>query len=177
MTLSDYRQSPSWKGAVDLGPQLVSLAEELPAAEELGLSWQLRQLMVEVPACIAADLLDGSATRRPAVFRLLAVLELIDRVYPALDTAATRQQAEDLAQHLLEEDFGKAPTPKDQAPAEAAPMPAQAPAPVSEPAKVPVLSDHDAPAPAPVVETTRVSVQAVAAEETQQSDVHPDSVE
>lgn len=177
MTLSDYRQAPSWKGAVDLGPQLASLAEELPAAEELGLSWQLRQLMVELPACIAADLMYNTDTRRPAVFRLLAALELIDRVYPALDTVATRQQADRLAEELLAPGFGQAPVPQDQEPAEAAPVPAQAPAPMAEPARVPVLSDHDAPAAAAPAEPTHVSVQAVAAEETPQSDVHADSVE
>jgi len=71
----------------------MTLAEELPASEELGLSLQLRQIMVELPATIAADLLrDVSEVRLMPVLKLLATLELIDRVYPALDTAGVKDR-------------------------------------------------------------------------------------
>ncbi len=192
MTLSDYRQSHSWKGAIDLGPQLMSLAEELPAAEELGLSWQLRQLMVEVPAAIAADLMYSTDSRRTPVLKLLAVLELIDRVYPALDTADTRKQADRLAEELLEDSFSKAAATADQLASVMPPVPAMAPPIGSGPIGVPVLPDAMTPVvpvpapdmlqsvpvePAPMVEPTRVTVQAESGEENQQPDVHPNSVE
>jgi len=193
MTLSDYRQSQGWKGAVDLGPHLIDLAEALPAAEELGLSWQLRQLMVEIPATVAADLMYGTNTRRPPVFKLLAALELIDRVYPALDTADTRKQADRLADDILADNFTTPLVPLEQAPAESAPMAPVAPAPIAEPLQVPVLPDNGAAAPmvdvvpagpqsvpiepAPPVEPTHVSVQAAPAQENQQADVHANSVE
>jgi len=96
MKLSQYRSSSSWLGAIELGPKLMTLAEELPASEELGLSLQLRQIMVELPATIAADLLQGSSEARLLpVLKLLATLELIDRVYPALDTAGVRRRGRD----------------------------------------------------------------------------------
>ncbi len=104
MKLQEYRNSSSWLGAIELGPKLMELAEELPASEEMGLSFQLRQLMVDLPATVCADLVDGTDSRRVAAYRLLATLELVDRVYPALDTAGVRNEADALVESLLSGD-------------------------------------------------------------------------
>jgi hypothetical protein len=129
----DYRQSTSWKGALDLAPGLINLAEALPASEEMGLSFTLRQLMVDLPATVATDLLQGTDTRRPVALKLIATIELIDRVYPALDTATTRAAAEALAEQLTTDAIHEAATPPAPAPESAPDAPAAEPAPEPQP--------------------------------------------
>ena len=90
MTISDYRETLSWQAAVELGRPLTKLTEELPAQEDRGLIMALQSLMIELPAAIASDLIVGTSTRLGVIFRLQAALELIERVYPALDTAGPK---------------------------------------------------------------------------------------
>lgn len=103
MAQANYRQSDSWKAALDLAPKLVALAEDLPASEEMGLSYRLKKIMVELPSAAAHDQLRGTDTRQRVALQLMAAIDLIDRVYPALDTADTRAGAEKLAARLLED--------------------------------------------------------------------------
>jgi len=154
MKLTEYRNSSSWLGAIELGPKLMTLAEELPASEELGLSLQLRKIMVELPATIAADLLQGSSeVRLLPVLKLLATLELIDRVYPALDTAGVRADADKLVERLMSPtDFTAGP---EAAPAPAAESEPEAPEAEDEPE---TPADPEA---APVVPTEAPDVAAI----------------
>ena len=150
MTLSQYRSSRSWLGAIELGPKLMSLAEELPASEEMGLSLQLRQLMVKLPTTVGADLVLGTDTRKTAGFRLQATLEMIERVYPALDTAGVRADADALVERLMsDEQFAAVP---EAAPAPAAPEPEPLDVPTLEPADTPVLPTEAAEVTPPAVE-------------------------
>lgn len=161
MTLSTYRNSPYWKAAIDLGPALARLADDLPGSEEVGLGKTLRHISVELPASIAADLISSTDTRQHVVLKLVAALELVDRVYPALDTAAARQSADALAEQLLAPGFGPEPAAPAPAEVEAAPVVPAAPvAPVSVPvaaeptpvavAAEPQLASPLGPAPQPV---------------------------
>lgn len=162
MTLADFRSNTSWKHALELGPELMEIAEALPAGEELGLSLQLRQLMVELPASIAMDLSKGTEHRHLAGFKLLAALELIDKVYPALDTANARAAADRLVEGMM--GSGSKPAPAH------APEAAKAPAPA--PADVPVVPEPGAPA--ETVSPTRI---AVAGQSSEEINVHPNSPE
>ncbi|MDF2461046.1 MAG: hypothetical protein K0S68_449 [Candidatus Saccharibacteria bacterium] len=186
MTLSEYRKTRSWKGAMDVAPSLIRLAEELPASEEMGLSFQLRQLIVEVPASVASDLLRGTELRHKSVLRLVTAIDLIDRVYPALDTTETRQAVEQLAEHLTGAGFrDELESPHSQAPAPAAPAPAphHEPGPAPDPAEVQLTPDTTRIATEPALPhepehaepqpPTRVAVQPDTAQET---DVQPNSV-
>jgi hypothetical protein len=178
MTLSESRNSSSWQGAIELGPHLMRLAEELPASEAMGLSFQLRQAMVEVPATAAtADLLPETGKARVLpVLKLLAILDLIEKVYPALDTADVRTEAEKLAEYVVSAATGVEPTAALPAKIEPpAPAPADVPVVASAPtahaeAEATPAADHAAPA----SPTTTVPVTQVPSEET---DVHPDSVQ
>ncbi len=176
MTLSEYRNSSSWQGAIELGPHLMRLAEELPGSEEMGLSLQLRQLMVEVPAAVAGDLVQGTSSRHPAGFRLLTTLELIDRVYPALDTAGVRADAEKLvARFMSTEQFAAGPAPAKPAATEAAPVPADVPVMAPEPApthvEVSVSPDGNITPASPGLST------AAAQSTSEENHVHPNSVQ
>ena len=168
--LSDYRNTKSWQSAIELGPGLMVLAEELPAAEELGLNFQLRKIMVELPAAIATDLLQGTKTRFDLALRLASALELIERVYPALDTATTRAEAEKLIERLLDESFDDSLTP----PPSAAPVLVE-PAPVTghvpAPSSVPVIPEAAAEPETAPVEPTHVTVDQAAPEDQAQHNV------
>jgi hypothetical protein len=153
MAFSDFRDTYSWKGAVELGPHLARLADELPAAEQMGLALQLRDGMVNLASGVGLDLLDGDtfARRRHAV-RLLATLDLIDHVYPALDTAAARDALDKLLDRLTGPDFDERKGGKPRAAAQAShPQEAHAPAahvaPHPAPETVPVIPDIAPPVP------------------------------
>jgi hypothetical protein len=158
MPLSNFRTSRSWQDAIDLGPSLVMLAEQLPGSEQMGLCWQLQQAMVELPATVAHDMMeDGSNTRLEASLRLVATLDLVEKIYPALDTAGVRDQVEKLVDRLQAEDFGDNASSAGPAPAVAdiqapvaAVMPASVtpPAPLGPAANIPVIPGAPA-APAP----------------------------
>ncbi len=107
MTQAEYRNTYSWQGAIDLGPKLVSLSEDLPVHEQTGLLMQLHELMVEVPAMVAADLVDGTSLRFAPLYRLTASLELIERVYPALDASMARHELDELSLRLSGPSFNE----------------------------------------------------------------------
>ncbi len=179
MPLTDFRAAASWKAAINIGPGLVRLAEELPASEQLGLAWQLQQVMVDLPATVAFDLQDNDRdTRVPVVLRLIAALDLIERVYPALDTTAVRQEADELVTSLTSDGFRGTATPRAAQPAarEAATMQTDAqPAPAAEPHRVsiPVVAEHAAPAPSVII----APPPAAQAQPDQDDHVHTDSVQ
>ncbi len=100
MTANDYRNTYSWQESIALGPQLVRLAEQLPSAEQMGLAHQLHSAMVELPTAVGMDLTTGGQARLEAVHRLIAILELVDRVYPALDASAAQAAVDQLAARL-----------------------------------------------------------------------------
>ncbi len=196
MALSEFRDTHSWQGAIELGPQLVRLAEDLPAAEQMGLSLQLRQAMIEIPATAAADLLQGSKdTRLLPVLRLLAILDLIEKIYPALDTAVVRKTADNFAESIIASASGEQPG------AAAAYLPGPTTAasdehpavvhdnePPAPPSTVPVVPEAvpgavaAAPAtPVPEAASSKIHVTpdgvVVPAPDHQENNVHPDSVQ
>lgn len=108
MPLSDFRDTYAWREAIELSPFLVNLAEQLPASEEHGLSLQLRQIMVRLPGAIAYDLGESSSfSRKLHITRLAAILDIIDKVYPALDTAGARKSLEKLVDRVAGPGFGE----------------------------------------------------------------------
>lgn len=187
MSPADYKESHAWQSAMALAPALMELAEAMPATEELGLSWQLRQSMVELPAVIAEDLAhEAKEPRLLPVLKLVATLELIDKIYPALDTGKARTAADKLAERLMSAGFderthGKTAPPRPEAPepgaAHAQPTHATQPtaaAPVpheqhqAPPASVPVLES-------PPVHPSSVSVPVQSEGPSEDPNVHQNS--
>lgn len=108
MPLSDFRDTYVWREAIELSPYLVNLAEQLPASEEHGLSMQLRKIMVRLPASAAYDLGEGNSfSRKIEITRLTAILDIIDKVYPALDTAGARKALEKVVDRMGGPNFGE----------------------------------------------------------------------
>lgn len=96
MTLESIQQTYAWQEAIELARPISRLSEELPSHEQGGLVRTLQAAMVDLPASIGVDLLKGARTRMPVILRLEAALEIIDRVYPALDTLDVRAGLEQL---------------------------------------------------------------------------------
>jgi hypothetical protein len=185
MTLSEYRTTHSWQQAIRLGSQLVRLAEQLPAAEDMGLSYQLRQGMVDLPAAIAEDLIENTQHRLPAALRLVAMLELIEHVYPALDGAAAHTALEQLVSRLSSAQFSEQvsgsgpvsvqplaegvtadlPNPGELPPVAAAPAlaPAAAPLNVPVPGALPVPPHAPAPTDVPAIGSAPIELPSPAA--------------
>jgi hypothetical protein len=167
VTLSEYRSTQSWQGAIDLTPGLMELAEQLPTAEADGLSLQLRQIMVSFPAAIASDLVKGGDKRFMPLFKLVAALEMIDKVYPALDTTGSKTALDKLADLLNAPDFDQTAAGQTEAPAAPAPATAEPTPPIiAEPAEE-----------APAAEPTHVQVQAAAPAPNGEDNVQPNSVQ
>ena len=155
MNLDNYRDTFSWQAAIDLGRPLTMLLEDLPSQEERGLIMALQSLMIELPAAIANDLLTGSSDRLPVMLRLQAALELIDRVYPALDPSRPRTDLESLMKRTQGDTFTELRTPPMTSlenDSDEAPEPAPTPTPMSIPAPVAVAAPLPVAAPQPALE-------------------------
>jgi hypothetical protein len=170
---------------------IVRLAEDLPAGEQYGLAMQLRQVMVNLPAAIAYDLLEkDSHNRKTQTLHLVAMLDLIDKIYPALDTADLRAAVEKLADRLAGDKFGEQTAGAAAAYLPGAVTPATNEHPAAQPQEaapsaVPVVPEAPAaPAPEPAEHTeaapTKIAVTSdgtvVSATDHQENDVHTDSV-
>ena len=115
----DYRNTYSWQMTVELAPRLVRLAEELPAAEEQGLTRHLLDIVVSLPAAVALDLSAEGSRRRECLMRLQAALAVLESVYPAIDAAETAEAVQALEARLLGNSFAeKVPPPAEPEPEE-----------------------------------------------------------
>lgn len=173
MPLSDFRDTFAWREAIEMGPDLIQLAEQLPASEEMGLAYGIRKVMVELPAAIAYDLLEGNSySRKKPIARLAAMLDIIDKVYPALDTIEPRNKLEKLTDRVgSSESFGEQtpgaakaylPGAKVHAgPAEPAPKPLEQhhdDAPAADPGAVRVTPGDETAHPEPAPLPTKVQI-------------------
>lgn len=103
----DYQNTYSWKMTLGLLPQVVRLAEQLPAAEEQGLKRHLFDLQVDLPAAVGLDLMDGSNRRREQLMRLQAVLAAVEVIYPAIDADDLPAATQALEARLLGTNFAE----------------------------------------------------------------------
>jgi hypothetical protein len=188
MALSDFRNTTAWQKAIELGSHIVQLADELPAGEQMGLAMILRRETVHLPAVMAADAEYGHqrAPRVLPALQLMAALDIIDKVYPALDTAQARTRLDEIIKHLdgaktgEAHDGGEGSVMPKTSPAESA-EPQAAP---TAPANVPVIADAATTAefkPSTPVQdeanpALKVPVAADTAED-QENHVHPDRVQ
>ncbi len=85
--------------AIELARPLTLLTELLPDHEQGGLTRTLQMAMVDLPTAIALDIMENTARRRGVYVRIDVALELIDQIYPALDTADARDGFERLMAH------------------------------------------------------------------------------
>lgn len=107
MGFSDYQKHPAWKQAMDVSLDINQLGEALPANEQLAM--ELMSSAIEIPTMVAEDLLSGHKARLGGVLRLQTRLELVERIYPALDTGRVERVLNDLIETLQSPDFTAKP--------------------------------------------------------------------
>jgi hypothetical protein len=107
----DYKQSYAWRESLTVSQEVFGLIETLP--ETAGpLAAQLAELSVGLPAGVAADLMAGREAGLDAIVRLMAAVELVDRIYPALDTGKVQKLTARLMDRLQSPTFIElVPTP------------------------------------------------------------------
>ena len=100
MRLEEVKKAYAWQDAIELSKCLVSMCEEFSDAETNVVVWHLRQAVVDIPAAVAADLKAGrSATMEPLV-KLATELELVDRIYPAIDISDAEERLQILMNRM-----------------------------------------------------------------------------
>lgn len=97
-----YRQFKAWEEAISLSLLVHSLIEALPSEEQSALATSLNAAAVNIPTIIALNLTQMQVPEIRDVVSLQTQLELIDRIYPALDTAEVAEAARTLLGRLQE---------------------------------------------------------------------------
>ena len=104
MATFDYKQSYAWSEAMELSQGVLGLVETLP--ETAGnLAYQLTSLAVKVPGCVAKCLIQNEEPKLGVALRLATAVELVDRVYPALDTGSVQTQVAALLDRMQSPSF------------------------------------------------------------------------
>jgi hypothetical protein len=118
----DYKQSYAWQEAIKLAQDVYTLIETLPETAQ-ALSDQMAAVAAEVPAEIADCLLERKKASLTAVLKLDSLVELISRIYPALDTADVEHGTKQLLERLQSSHLTElvAPAVEPEVASEAAP--------------------------------------------------------
>lgn len=113
--MNEVKKFYVWQEAIALSKQLVRICEEFSDADRNALVQHLRQAVVEIPATVAADILQGRpATLEPAI-RLATELELVHRIYPAIETGSAPEKLEGLLERMQSTSFNaKEPEASDE---------------------------------------------------------------
>lgn len=119
--MDQVKKTYAWQEAVALAKELVRICEEFSDSETNVLAHHIRASVAEVPAGIAADLISGRKPSPEAVIKLAAELELVHKIYPAIDTGEADERVAKLLERLRSKNFGESepePEPEEISPAE-----------------------------------------------------------
>jgi hypothetical protein len=134
--LERYRKFYAWQEAVKLSLELYRMADELPDDEQHLLARDLRRSAVEIPTAVAVNVVRGEAADTSIIVRLQVIMELIGKIYPALDTARTETEIAKVASRMQGNFTEQEPEPE--------PTPAPAVEPAEEEAEPEDDADEDA---------------------------------
>ncbi len=95
-----YRSFKAWEEAIDLSLLVHSLIESLPSDERSALATSLNAAAVNIPTSIALNLIHMQVADIRDLVSLQTQLELVDRIYPALDTAEVAETGQALLNRL-----------------------------------------------------------------------------
>lgn len=108
--IDNYRIYLAWKEAIDLSKRVHGLIESLPSDEQSGLAASLNTVSVAIPTQIALDIMHQRPADLTGVVGLQTQIELINQIYPALDTAEVEHAAANLLTRLQQPDrFNETP--------------------------------------------------------------------
>jgi hypothetical protein len=126
--MEDIKKAAVWQEALDLASAVVQLCEQFTDDQNV-LAGHLRGLAIDIPASIASDLSHKREPNADPLVRCAIVLELVKKVYPAIDTEAVESGIENIMARIEKNTFTEV---KASAPATPVVEPSQigAPAPV-----------------------------------------------
>jgi hypothetical protein len=102
--MEDVKKVYAWQEAIALANQLARLCEEFSDGERNVLVSHLRQAVVEVPATVAADIKLGRGITKEPLIRLATAVELVHKMYPAIDTGSVPAKLDALMQRMSSDD-------------------------------------------------------------------------
>lgn len=105
--MDHIKKAYAWRESLELSKRLVQICEEFSDANSNVLVWHLRQAVVEIPATIAADLQGNRGATMEPIVKLVAELELVKKIYPAIETGDADEQVEKLMGRMQSDGFGE----------------------------------------------------------------------
>ena len=102
--MQDYRKYLIWEEAIVLATQVHNLIDSLPESERSSLAVSLNEAAVSLATSISISLAMSQPPVVTKAIALLTQLEMVNRIYPALDTAEVDAQAAKLLAKLEHED-------------------------------------------------------------------------
>lgn len=85
-----------WLRALDISEAMLVLCEGFSHTDQNFLAWQLRNTAIEIPAAIGADKLHRTKTAIDPILKGIAAIELVHRIYPAMETGTLPEQLKEL---------------------------------------------------------------------------------
>jgi hypothetical protein len=98
--MEDVKKTYIWQDAVALAAQVVKVCEEFTQSDGNVLVWHLRQSAVDVPASIASDLISNHDASLQPLTKLGVELELVNKIYPAIDIEAAKIQLQKVMERI-----------------------------------------------------------------------------
>jgi hypothetical protein len=105
--MDDIKKAYVWHEALELSKRLVQICEEFSDADTNVLVWHLRNSVVDIPSTIAADLQANRWATMEPVIKLATALELVRKIYPAIETGPTEEQLATLMKRMQSELFSE----------------------------------------------------------------------
>ena len=130
--MDQAKNSYAWEEAIELSLDLIRICEEFSDGDHNVLLGHLKNAVVDIPASVASDIKYSRGANLEPVIKLATELELVHRVYPAVDTGSAPEKVKSLLARMESNDFHEQIPTKP----EPAPKPEEEPVEVKEAPKV-----------------------------------------
>lgn len=130
--MEQVKNSYAWKEAIELSLDLIRICEEFSDGDHNVILGHLKNAVVDIPASIASDIKYSRGANLEPVIKLATELELVHRVYPAVDTGGAPDKVQKLLARMESNNFHEL-TPAEP---DLAPEPEEKPVEIKEQPKV-----------------------------------------
>jgi hypothetical protein len=112
--MQDVKKAYAWQEAIELSGELLQVCEEFSSNDNVVLG-HLRQAVIDIPATIATDIKFRRMATMEPVIRLATELELVHKIYPAIDTGEVPEKLAALMERMSTDRFNeREPEPEDE---------------------------------------------------------------
>lgn len=98
--MEQVRKTYAWQEAMKLSQELLRICEEFSDSDRNVLAGHLRQAVVDIPATVASDVVLNQGPTLQPIVRLATNLDLIHKVYPAIETGKAPEQVKALMERM-----------------------------------------------------------------------------